>query len=118
MPVLRGSIKCAHFCTASIDVTLAVLAVAIASFSQIALATLREAPYDKLDIKETRWQEDFTLFKNRVHELERLYETVVTEAFATVRTLEGGVELLEIFHSLARSPKIYQVIFFPSICCV
>jgi len=55
-----------------------------------------------LDIKSTKWHDDYNNFKNGMKDLDNMYESIINHAFENISTLEQGVEMLEAFESLAR----------------
>ncbi|KAJ3325086.1 Dynein heavy chain 2, axonemal, partial [Blyttiomyces sp. JEL0837] len=59
-----------------------------------------------LDVKATRWHDDFNAFKQGVKDLEVMMQNVIISAFEGAMTVETGVELLEIFHHLAKREAI------------
>eukprot|EP00919_Chromeraceae_sp_WS-2016_P005632 GHVR01013171.1.p1 GENE.GHVR01013171.1~~GHVR01013171.1.p1 ORF type:complete len:2258 (+),score=491.25 GHVR01013171.1:121-6894(+) len=62
--------------------------------------------YYILDVKETSWHEDYSLFKSQMKDLEVMYTNVVTSAFEAVCSVESGAELIDSFFYLAQRPKI------------
>lgn len=50
-----------------------------------------------LDVKASRWHEDFNVFKNGVKDLDVMYQNIITFAFESVTTVNSGVEMLEAF---------------------
>lgn len=56
-----------------------------------------------LDVKNTSWHEEFSKFRTAVKELEVMVQNLIQSAFDTVRSVDDGVMLLDIFgHFSAR----------------
>ena len=56
-----------------------------------------------LDVKNTSWHEEFSKFRTAVKELEVMVQNLIQSAFETVRSVDDGVLLLDIFgHFSAR----------------
>ena len=90
------------------EVTTQLLAIQ-ASFERH-IATLRGLDYDILDVKSTRWHDDYSAFKNSVKDLEVMFQNVVTTAFEGAATTQSGVELLDAFASLAQREAIKRCV--------
>ena len=72
---------------------------------------LRTLDYDALDVRATRWHEDFnTQFKNSLRDLEVMTQNIINTAFDNVSTVAGGVELLEAFQVLARCESVKRCV--------
>ncbi|KAI8799348.1 dynein heavy chain and region D6 of dynein motor-domain-containing protein, partial [Cladochytrium replicatum] len=63
-----------------------------------------------LDVKATRWHDDYNNFKQSVKDLEVMMQTVIISAFECSVTVESSVELLEIFHHLAKRDAIKRTV--------
>ncbi|KAI9197259.1 dynein heavy chain and region D6 of dynein motor-domain-containing protein [Polychytrium aggregatum] len=63
-----------------------------------------------LDVKATRWHDDYNNFKQCVKDLEVMTQNVIISAFEGVSTVEASVELLEIFHHLAKREAIKRTV--------
>ena len=61
-----------------------------------------------LDVKSTKWHDDYNNFKAGMKELDNRYENIIILAFKNVTTVEQGVELLEAFYYLAKRNSIRQ----------
>lgn len=63
------------------------------------LESIRKLDYDILDVKNTRWHEDYGQnFKDQVKNIEIIYTTIISKTFAHVSTIEDAVEMLENFY--------------------
>jgi dynein heavy chain len=63
-----------------------------------------------LDVKATRWHDDYSSFKTGVKDLEIMLQNVIVSAFEGATTVENSVELLEIFHHLAKREAIKRTV--------
>ncbi|KAJ3195453.1 Dynein heavy chain 2, axonemal [Irineochytrium annulatum] len=63
-----------------------------------------------LDVKATRWHDDYNNFKQGVKDLEVMMQNVIMSAFESATTVESSVELLEIFHHLAKREAIKRTV--------
>ena len=63
-----------------------------------------------LDVKATRWHDDYNNFKQGVKDLEVMMQNVIISAFEDARTVEQGVQLLDIFHNLAKREAIKRTV--------
>ncbi|XP_069502374.1 dynein axonemal heavy chain 2 [Ambystoma mexicanum] len=70
------------------------------------LLILKQAKKTILDIKNTTWHDDYNRFRAGIKDLEVMMQNLISTAFGTVRYVEHGVELLEIFHHLATRETI------------
>uniref|UniRef100_A0A8C3P4G2 Dynein axonemal heavy chain 2 n=1 Tax=Chrysemys picta bellii TaxID=8478 RepID=A0A8C3P4G2_CHRPI len=70
------------------------------------LHTLRNMKGGILDVKNTFWHEDFNRFRSGVKDLEVMTQNLITSAFETVRDVEHGVEIQDIFHHLSAREAI------------
>lgn len=55
-----------------------------------------------LDVKATQWHDEYTVFKQGMKDLEVMMQNVMTAAFEDATTVDKYVELLDIFHYLAK----------------
>ncbi|KAI9188053.1 hypothetical protein H9P43_002444 [Blastocladiella emersonii ATCC 22665] len=63
-----------------------------------------------LDVKATRWHDDYNNFKQAVKDLEVMLQNVIQTAFESSTTVQGRVELLEIFSYLAKRDGIKRAV--------
>lgn len=63
-----------------------------------------------LDVKATQWHDNYTIFKKGVKDLEVMMQNIISSAFENVGTIEGQLELLEIFHHLAKKEAIKRTV--------
>uniref|UniRef100_A0ABM5EJD6 Dynein axonemal heavy chain 2 isoform X2 n=1 Tax=Pogona vitticeps TaxID=103695 RepID=A0ABM5EJD6_9SAUR len=59
-----------------------------------------------LDVKNTSWHEDFNRFRAGVKDLEVMTQNLMSSAFETVKDVEHGVEIQDIFHHLSSREAI------------
>jgi dynein heavy chain len=71
---------------------------------------LQNLNYDILDVKVTRWHEDYNVFKRSVKDLEVMMRNVINGAFETVSTVPSGVELVESFVHLSKRETIKRTL--------
>ena len=71
---------------------------------------LQHLNYDILDVKVTRWHEDYNVFKRSVKDLEVMMRNVINGAFETVSTVPAGVELVESFVHLSKRETIKRTL--------
>jgi dynein heavy chain len=71
---------------------------------------LRKLNYDILDVKATMWSDDFRQFKADLDNLGMMITQVIQSAFDLVATVEGGAELLEAFHYLAKREELENAV--------
>lgn len=64
------------------------------------LQDLRKVENTILNVKATTWHEDYNRFRSSVKDLEVMMTNVITFAFDAVRTVEQGVEVLDVFTHL------------------
>ncbi len=69
-----------------------------------------------LDVKATRWHEDFNQFKTAVKDLEVMLQNVINSTFDHIGSVIEGVHELESFHSLARRESIVRCVEKKSAC--
>ncbi|XP_073510575.1 dynein axonemal heavy chain 2 isoform X2 [Phyllobates terribilis] len=70
------------------------------------LAILKSVKKTILDVKNTSWHDDYNRFRASVKDLEVMIQNLMTTAFETVRGVEQGVELLDVFHHLSAREAI------------
>lgn len=71
------------------------------------LQSIRALDYDILDVKQTKWHDDFgAIFKDEVKGIETFYTTIITLTFKHVSTCNDAVEMLENFQQLAKRNSI------------
>ena len=63
-----------------------------------------------LDVKATQWHDDYTIFKQGMKDLEVMMQNVINSAFEDANTVEKYLELLEIFHNLAKREVIKRTV--------
>lgn len=66
--------------------------------------------YNILDVKSTKWHDDFNSFKHGVKDLEVMMTNVITSAFESVATVAAGVELVATFEFLAKREAIRRTV--------
>ncbi|XP_052104325.1 dynein axonemal heavy chain 2-like isoform X7 [Mytilus californianus] len=74
------------------------------------LSQLRAVKKTILDVKATSWHDDYNRFRGGIKDLEVMMQNIITSAFDTVTTVDGGVELLDIFMHLASREAIRRTI--------
>uniref|UniRef100_A0A670KJQ6 Dynein axonemal heavy chain 2 n=1 Tax=Podarcis muralis TaxID=64176 RepID=A0A670KJQ6_PODMU len=70
------------------------------------LSQLRNVKGGILDVKNTSWHEDFNRFRAGIKDLEVMTQNLITSAFETVKDVERGVEIQDIFHHLSSREAI------------
>ena len=65
------------------------------------LGILKDIKHTILDVKATSWHDDYNKFRNGVKDLEVMMQNTISSAFEAVRTVEQGVDLLDIFRHLS-----------------
>ncbi|XP_059574595.1 dynein axonemal heavy chain 2 isoform X3 [Alligator mississippiensis] len=70
------------------------------------LLALRNMKGNILDVKNTFWHEDFNRFRAGMKDLEVMTQNLISSAFETVRDVEHGVEIQDIFHHLSERETI------------
>jgi dynein heavy chain len=63
-----------------------------------------------LDVKATKWHDEFSVFKNGVKDLDVMYQNIINFAFESVATVQQGVEMLEAFDQLSKRETIKTVV--------
>jgi dynein heavy chain, axonemal len=71
---------------------------------------LRRLDYDILDVKVSRWHDDYSHFKNDVKDLEVMFTNVINGAFEHNLTVGEGVILTETFYHLAKRETIMRCV--------
>lgn len=71
---------------------------------------LRKLDYDVLDVKVSRWHDDYNVFKNDVKDLEVMFTNVINAAFEHNATVSEGVVLVETFYRLAKRDTIMRCV--------
>lgn len=71
---------------------------------------LRKLDYDILDVKVSRWHDDYSHFKNDVKDLEVMFTNVINAAFEHNVTVGEGVILTETFYRLAKRETIMRCV--------
>lgn len=71
---------------------------------------LRKLDYDMLDVRVSRWHDDYHLFKNAVKDLEVMYTNVINAALEGNATVLEGVILIETFNRLAKREAIKRCV--------
>ena len=61
-----------------------------------------------LDVKASKWHDEFNLFKNGMKDLDVMYKNIINFAFESVTTVEQGVQMLEAFDYLAKRENIKE----------
>lgn len=74
------------------------------------LNILREVKGTILDVKATSWHDDYNRFRAGIKDLEVMMQNVIESAFDTVRTVEQGVEVLDVFMHLYSREVMLQLL--------
>ena len=74
------------------------------------IQALREVKDGILDVKATRWHDDYNAFKQGVKDLEVMMVNIITSAFDDVPSLEAYFDLLEVTHHLAKREAIKRAV--------
>ena len=75
------------------------------------LEGIKKLDYDILDVKITRWHDDYgQMFKDHVKNIEIIYTTIISKTFNHVSTIGDAVEMLENFYQLAKRPSIIEFV--------
>jgi len=96
-----GGAKGAEIAKSLVDIQL--------SFDRL-IQNLRVLQYNILDVKATKWHDDYNAFKNGVKDLEVMMQNVISIAFDSVSTVAAGVDMLEAFYHLAKREHIKRAI--------
>ena len=71
---------------------------------------LKTLEYDILDVKATRWHDDYNLLKNGMKDLEVMMQNVINSAFEGITAVSSLVELLDAFSSLAKREAVKRCV--------
>ena len=71
---------------------------------------LRKLDYDMLDVRVSRWHDDYHNFKNAVKDLEVMFTNVLNAALDGNTTVSEGVILIETFNRLAKREAIKRCV--------
>lgn len=71
---------------------------------------LRKLNYDVLDVRVSRWHDDYHHFKNGVRDLEVMFANVINASFESNSTVSEGVILVETFFSLAKRDAVMRCV--------
>ncbi|EFJ08553.1 hypothetical protein SELMODRAFT_185288 [Selaginella moellendorffii] len=71
---------------------------------------LRSLSYNLLDVRVTRWHDDFAKFKSGIQDLEVLMQNIMSLAFRHSSSLPESIELLEAFKLLACRESICKCV--------
>ncbi|XP_062849650.1 dynein axonemal heavy chain 2 [Trichomycterus rosablanca] len=63
-----------------------------------------------LDVKNTSWHDEYSRFRTTVKDLEVVMQNLINTAFETVRTVEEGVQLLDVFHYMSTREAIERIL--------
>ncbi|XP_059156869.1 dynein axonemal heavy chain 2-like isoform X2 [Physella acuta] len=63
-----------------------------------------------LDVKATSWHDSYNKFRAGVKDLEVMMQNTISSAFDTVKTVEGGVEMLDVFMHLSSREAVRRTI--------
>lgn len=80
-----------------------------ASFEK-SVSVLRGLHYDVLDVKSTRWHDDYNAFKSSIKDLEVMFMNVVNTVFEGAVTTTAVVELLDAFTALAKRETVRRCV--------
>ncbi|GFR64149.1 dynein, axonemal, heavy chain 2 [Elysia marginata] len=79
------------------------------------LQNLRSQKKTILDVKATSWHDNYNKFRAGVKDLEVMTQNTISSAFDTVTTVEGGVEMLDVFMHLSSREALDRAHFLPQI---
>ena len=65
------------------------------------LNMLRDVKHTILDVKATSWHDDYNKFRAGMKDLEVMMQNTISSAFETITTVEGGIEVLDVFMDLS-----------------
>ena len=71
---------------------------------------LRGLTYDFLDVRISKWHDDYHVFKNVVKDLEVMYTNVINAAFECTTTVSDSVHLVETFFWLAKRDTLRRAV--------
>eukprot|EP00756_Hemistasia_phaeocysticola_P025139 Hpha_TRINITY_DN15989_c0_g2::TRINITY_DN15989_c0_g2_i1::g.72379::m.72379/K10408/DNAH; dynein heavy chain, axonemal len=75
------------------------------------ISQLRNLTYPLLDVKQTKWRDDYARFKEGVKNLETQLTNIISGSFDIIPTLESGVEFLEAFAFLAERETVKRAVW-------
>jgi dynein heavy chain len=78
------------------------------SFQRLIDTNIRNLGYSVLDVRVSKWHEDYNDFKGKVKDLEVMFTNVINAAFEDNQSVAEGVALVETFHKLARREAIIK----------
>ena len=67
---------------------------------------LRAVRHTILDVQSTTWHDEYLKFRTGTKELEIMVQNLINGIFATITTVQEGVEMLEIFSDMG-SREVY-----------
>ncbi|CCW65070.1 unnamed protein product [Phytomonas sp. EM1] len=67
---------------------------------------LRGLDYDILDVKSTKWIDDFGILKTDMDSLSMVMRQIITAAFDSIATITTGAEYIEAFYVLSRNEEL------------
>jgi len=73
---------------------------------------LRKLGYDVLDVRVSRWHDDYHVFKNSVKDLEVMFTNIINSSFENNSTIAEGVILIDTFHKLAKREVVVRFDYF------
>ncbi|KAK3546101.1 hypothetical protein QTP70_022875 [Hemibagrus guttatus] len=74
------------------------------------LQNLYNESEDVFELKNTTWHDSLNRFRSAVKELELMTQTLINTSFLTVRKVEHGVQLFNIFHHFSAREAIKQTL--------
>lgn len=74
------------------------------------VAHLKGLRYSILDVKATRWHDDFNAFKSGVKDLEVMFNNVISLAAETTASIPRRIELLEVLQAMAKRDAIRRCV--------
>ncbi|CAF1579491.1 unnamed protein product, partial [Adineta steineri] len=74
------------------------------------LQELRKSQEIILDVKATTWHEEYNRFRSAIKDLEVMMTNAITYAFDAVRTVEQGVEVLDVYTHLSSREAIRRTV--------
>jgi dynein heavy chain, axonemal len=82
----------------------------IQSSFELCVERLRGLDYDFLDVRVSKWHDDYHSFKNTVKDLEVMYTNVINGAFESATTVMDNVSLIETFFWLAKRDAVKRCV--------
>lgn len=79
------------------------------SFQKL-VSHLKSLRYSILDVKATRWHDDFNAFKSGVKDLEVMLNNVITMASDNTTSIPARIELLEVLQSMAKRDAVRRCV--------